>query len=960
MPPGFNAKATRLLVNHIFSGTATGLEHVQIEVGLGPDYPSSVIDSHATSIRVLTVPDLTDSTPHNWNLYTKLERLELRDMARPINSGSTLKYLRMKVEDASFDLSVLQTSYPVLEELHLRYDLYMPPQVDFSSPPNLRVLSFKGLSIETPQEFTFLDPSSPTNNIEHFNLTDSSFVLVSSWPQKIRSVYLYDSTIRLDSLNPIPAFPPVSNLTIYGSSSVSHRMFEFFQFENLEEIWIDSEVSEAALLYLNKLHTSPLRKIGFRQYFIPDETCNAFICESLLNIDTSNLFPGSYTEQAQERIRSLFIDTPMTSIPVCMQFLTTLEELEWHSYQLFDLDATGTTNPLTLLPTSITRLTLNIGDATPKTINFGLFFTHFYNETEHRRGLKYVEISQSSLQQEFPAEWIINYAPDIEHIDFHANDLAGTMPPDFFLRLGNLRYLDISKNRLDGGLPSEGYSRIETLFLKDNYIMAWSSNPSDAFISLVEVDLSNNNLRDIPDDYTFSRMPNLKRLDLSLNLNLKGPLPNVFGSDSKVEEFYAADCAFDGPFPASAISNPVLRVLDVSNNFVCSGLPHLNSLDDGHLMLSELLLGGNYFNGTYPASWGKMQTKILNISSNLISADVPIPFVFAFGYDSTEVEFYFNNVDLRGRLAGLDTFASINRLEANNTDLNLCDSLLSLEPEIRMCVFAPSACDCYQTVTACAQTRIDCPATLPPTFYYLPPPGTGSPLAMQCVSSVTREQTGPVPTNSSVPNSIPQRSPSSPCQSNPPSSDPHWICSVNGTWVYNGSFTSPSFVVSSNNVQVNGNLTISGTITFPAQGGVITVAECVFLGGGKGEGTVLIELTPQDLDRISKSGGSVVRNLIKTSGANNCPGSTDLSRLSIKATKKGSSCRKATIETVNSSRSSLRVLMTVDNSTCHMIIIIPVVIGAVIILVVAAIVTWQVVKYQKSKEAKAGLKVAYE
>lgn len=876
-------------------------------------------------------------------------------MATPEYSGQTLKYLRTSVTNDRFNLSTLSTQYPALEELHLTYIDFSPTSLELAAGANLKILSLRSLtsSPSTP-DFKFADPALFNTGLLHFNLTQCSLRLEMSWPKNIRSIFLHNTTLWL----PIPAImqpmPAISNLTLLGSTSIDDNFVKGFSYENLEELWLDTGVSAATIQRLKFLYTAPLSKFVLRTNdSLLDGALNSFICESLLNIDAITLNYGPNTTFAQKRLKHVSLYSFMeTEIPPCVAELKNLEKFEWHSRSLPAISNSAENNSIAMLPSNITSLTLIIDDTTPKSANLDFLFSRFYNETSGSFGLKYLEFPNAGLLNAFPGETIASKAPFIEHIDFRGNQLSGTIPSGFFSRLEKLKYFDMSNNVLEGELPNAGLARIETLKFRGNRFSTWPSNPSDPFIALVEVDLSFNNLTDLPDDYTFARMPNLRFLDISGNSALRGPVPNVFGPNSKVEEFYARGCALDGPFPATVLANPVMRTLDLSKNFICAGLPDILTTPNFAPMLSRMILAENYFNGTYPSSWASLQAKKLDLSLNLIAGSLPNPFLFAYGYDSVQTQLLFHRVNFTGVIPGLKNFSSISTLDANYTDADLCTSLAqnSTSPNyITTCILPSSTCNCAAAIEmSCIIVTHLCQSPLPPSDY-IEPPGAHAPSAMQCISSMTRASTSP-----EIQNLIPPSS--SACQTPPPSADPLWICASNGTWVYTGSFTTTTFIIPAAPVRVNGNVTVSGTITFPAQGGVLIVTECIFIGDGKGKPSIIVELTPKDLEKIFKSGGSVTRTLIQSPSGNNCPGATDLRLVDAKLKIKGSSCKKAKIQvSKTSSRSTLNILMTVDNSTCNMIIIIPSVIGGVIILVVIAIVVWLAIKSTQAKTAKAVL-----
>jgi predicted outer membrane repeat protein len=169
--------------------------------------------------------------------------------------------------------------------------------------------------------------------------------------------------------------------------------------------------------------------------------------------------------------------------------------------------------------------------------------------------------------------------------------------------------------------------------------------------------------------------------------------------------------------------------------------------------------------------------------------------------------------------------------------------------------------------------------------------------------------------------------PSTPCTTSAPSSG-DWTCS-NGQWVSTGSVSSGSVTIPSTSVVVKGNLTISGQITFTGLDSSISVeGGCAYV-----DGSVQVELTPSELEQISKESGSS-RSVVLVSQSSNC--TTNLA-LAVSSSKSSKSCRKVTSsaqEQNDGTRSSLVVIFKVDSSSCNTRwIILGCVLGGILLLV---------------------------
>lgn len=165
--------------------------------------------------------------------------------------------------------------------------------------------------------------------------------------------------------------------------------------------------------------------------------------------------------------------------------------------------------------------------------------------------------------------------------------------------------------------------------------------------------------------------------------------------------------------------------------------------------------------------------------------------------------------------------------------------------------------------------------------------------------------------------------------------------------------TSTFIIPRNTQVFVPGNATFPGSLVFDGTNSTLVVAGCVSL---TGKGTpVEVTISQKDLEKILKSGGSVDHVLIQSLNGNNCPYSTNLANVKIGVKKSFSGCRRVKVR--NSSKSTKAILVasfTVDNSICHIAIIIPVVFGAILIItVVATIVVLKIKKdHEKAEVAK--------
>ncbi|XP_024316704.1 receptor-like protein EIX2 [Brachypodium distachyon] len=224
--------------------------------------------------------------------------------------------------------------------------------------------------------------------------------------------------------------------------------------------------------------------------------------------------------------------------------------------------------------------------------------------------------SSCILGPQFPA-WLIQ--PTIETLDISNTSIHDIIPAEFWTSSYHATYLDLSRNRLVGMLP--------TFF---------------QFAGLDVLDISSNQFSGpIP------ILPqNISYLDLSEN-NLSGPLHSHIGA-SMLEVLLLFSNSISGTIPCSLLQLPRLIFLDLSKNQLSGTLPNCpqgnktskitmlnlnsNSLSGAFPLflqkctkLQFLDLGYNKFSGSLPTWIGSKlpQLALLRLRSNMYSGDIP-------------------------------------------------------------------------------------------------------------------------------------------------------------------------------------------------------------------------------------------------------------------------------------------------------------------------------------------------
>ncbi|KAG4204144.1 hypothetical protein ERO13_A04G029508v2 [Gossypium hirsutum] len=153
-------------------------------------------------------------------------------------------------------------------------------------------------------------------------------------------------------------------------------------------------------------------------------------------------------------------------------------------------------------------------------------------------------------------------------LNFNRNDFNGSLIPEFFGSLKNLKLLDLSNANFRGPIPSllGNLSMLETLRLGGNEVDLSFTNLSNAndCNNLVSLNLSNNQLKG-PIPEAFGNMKAIQQLYLSHNL-LNGSISKCIGQLSNLEVLLLPGNSLDGDVLSEAhFSNLIyLKELDLS------------------------------------------------------------------------------------------------------------------------------------------------------------------------------------------------------------------------------------------------------------------------------------------------------------------------------------------------------------------------------------------------------------
>ena len=568
----------------------------------------------------------------------------------------------------------------------------------------------------------------------------------------------------------------------------------------------------------------------------------------------------------------------------------------------------------------------------------------------------------SSNPDYFDWSWL-NQFPNLEHVTISTSSLVGTLPnhlshsklsyfvlgelpslngtisPNFFIQYPQMITIAISGTQLTGTIPYYGLSSLTSMAIVDSKLTHWPalvSNASAGFgppSQLVNIDLSNNNLVEVPSDW--SPLSTLSTLRLLNNPNLSGPLPAVFGVNSSTMTLQASNCSFSGPLPEMpAAWNGYQARFEVENNLLSGTIP---SSWTNQTFSGLALTGNSGLNGSL-ATLDESGSKI--VSQFISGAD----FLSLGGTGFTGPMFNITSMMLLSSLSfpssNLD-FCSVARHAPSNQSVLFpsrygsladCDLTSSNASE---CAWAyPSTCTTSSRISPVASNPMS-----PPPSPTTAPETPSAPMASPAIPA------SPSPTTATQP-----IAPSS-CSGDSPG--PSFTCS-GGKWISPGSVTITTISVpASTTVIVNGNLTTQ-SIVITSTSSTINVTGCITSQDGSIP-TVTLTLTQSDLETIVKNGGSLKSLLLQQSS-----GCASLSTESLVVdTSAIKSCKTIKTDKIGGA-GGLSVTFTVNTSKCNVwwIVLVSVICVVAIIAVVVIAVVYVVLQKQKLREGHMTLEKA--
>ncbi|XP_014501010.1 receptor-like protein 12 [Vigna radiata var. radiata] len=295
-------------------------------------------------------------------------------------------------------------------------------------------------------------------------------------------------------------------------------------------------------------------------------------------------------------------------------YLTSISNL-YHSHSLLQL--IGKLPKLRELSLSDCSLTDNFFlSLRPSIFNFSTSLTR-------------LDLSENTLMSTMIFQWVANFTPNLVELHLSHNHLEGSVPNHFGLAMNSLEHLNLYSNRFKVEVLQSfmNICTLKSLNMGENSLnQSLSSilhNLSNACArnSLQELDMRYNQIHcSLPD---FSMFTTLKILDLSDN-QLSGKIPEDI-LPSRLESLSVRLNFLEGEIPKSFGNTRTLRSLDITGNRLSGEFSiifqHLSGCAKN--VLQYLKLGGNNINGTFPDLSRFSNLKILDLSGNQLTGEIP-------------------------------------------------------------------------------------------------------------------------------------------------------------------------------------------------------------------------------------------------------------------------------------------------------------------------------------------------
>ncbi|KAG4150195.1 hypothetical protein ERO13_D05G380600v2 [Gossypium hirsutum] len=285
--------------------------------------------------------------------------------------------------------------------------------------------------------------------------------------------------------------------------------------------------------------------------------------------------------------------------------------------------------------------------------------------------LEYLRIAGNTLKGSIPDE--VTAFPNLISLDLTNNLLSGQLP-SWLYTAPSLKDIKLSQNQFSGHIKEFQSKSLELIALENNKLQGPLPSSIFQLLNLTKLILSSNNFTGVIAFSMFSNLPNLESLDLSYN---SLSLTSNTTSTVNLTRLFLSSCNLS-EFPQFLKGLKSLESLDLSYNKIEGKIPQWMQ-EVGNVSLTYLNVSHNSLTEVEHFPWKNIE--VLDLSSNLISGNLPIP-------ASTINVFLISNNSFNGEVSSLicnAAFLEILDLSHNNLSGtipqcfgNLSNSLLFL------------------------------------------------------------------------------------------------------------------------------------------------------------------------------------------------------------------------------------------------------------------------------------------
>lgn len=616
--------------------------------------------------------------------------------------------------------------------------------------------------------------------------------------------------------------------------------------------------------------------------------------DSMTNDTFSAKVCAEYTAEVNALTISALTTVKWFQVPSCVSNWTTLNMLTLYGCQMPNF---------TQLPPSITVLSLHNMRGTWSHADAGTGGSAVYSDyfswdwLDRLPDLNNLFFSGLSVNGTFPNH--LSHAK-LESWTMSISSFSGTLTPNWFLQYPAITNFYVYGSQLTGTIPYYGLKVVDQLFLSSNQFTHWPSlivNSTSGFESpsaLMTIDLTSNNLVQLPSDSSFQLMTKLVSVVFENNAQLSVPFPQILNRTSLLTVIKAGSCNFTGSLPAIP-ANMIDAYKSVPLNFQF----HSNRLT-----------------GTIPSSWSSLSFSELYLQGNtglrgpLATIDSNGQIVSQFITDANFLGL--SGAGYTGPMFNITNMPSLSSLSIQAPNVDFCIQARMASSDATVLFPSP-------TLSAGSCSFATDNASLCTWAYPL-----------ECMTDSWAPVDIPPFESGVVPTPAPTTSVPVPAISCPlPSPGTSFYC-VGRTWVSTESVTQGSISVpAASTTVINGNLTAS-TIVLTSATSTINVTGCVT--SLDGSPSITVTLTQADLEEIVKNGGTLTTQLILQSASCDPISSVVVDTKSIKSCK--------TIKTDQVESSGIVATFTVNSSKCNRwwIIVVSVVCGVVLIAIVIMVI----------------------